>query len=318
MWIYAARRVLYAIPIALGVSIICFALIYMAPGDPLSMVVPPSATQDDINYLKHLYGFDQPVYVQYLHWLVRALRGDLGISIQTNEAVVGAVFPAFFNTLVISLAAIVIAAIAAVALGALSAQRQGKLLDRVVTFFSIAGVSIPNYWLGILLIILFSVEYRLLPATGMGASGQALFNLGDPSQYVYAILPVLALTFVPLGIILRNTRAAVSHVLVQEFITTLVAKGMSRRAILRHAIRNAAPSIIAVVGLQFGYLVGGSILVETIFSWPGAGFLLNKAILTRDVPVLQGTILILAIWFIVLNLVVDLIQAAVDPRLARH
>lgn len=318
MWIYAARRVLYAIPIALGVSVICFALIYMAPGDPLSMVVPPSATQDDINYLKHLYGFDQPVHVQYLHWLWRALRGDLGVSIQTNEAVVGAVFPAFLNTLVISVAAIVIAACIAVALGALSAQRQGGVLDRVVTFFSIAGVSIPNYWLGILLVILFSVEYRLLPATGMGASGHAIFNFSDPAQYAYVILPVLTLTFVPLGIILRNTRAAVGHVLVQDFITTLVAKGMSRGVVLRHAVRNAAPQIIAVIGLQFGYLVGGSILVETIFSWPGAGFLLNKAILTRDVPVLQGTILVLAIWFIALNLCVDLIQAAVDPRLARY
>jgi peptide/nickel transport system permease protein len=178
-------------------------------------------------------------------------------------------------------------------------------------------VSVPNYWLGIVLIIVFAVELHALPATGMGPEGSDSFSIFHWSQLKYAVLPVLATATVPLGIVMRSTRAAVSEVLSQEFILTLRAKGLGRMAVLRHAVRNALPQALAVMGLQFGYLVGGSILIETIFTWPGTGFLMSKAILTRDIPLLQGAMLVLALCFVAINLVVDLAQTAIDPRIKR-
>jgi peptide/nickel transport system permease protein len=181
----------------------------------------------------------------------------------------------------------------------------------------VIGISVPNYWFAIVLIIIFAVELRVLPATGMGSAGSAGFNPLQWSQLKYAVLPVIATALVPLGIIMRSTRAAIADILSQEFILTLRAKGLRGGGVLRHALRNALPQVLTVMGLQFGYLVGGSILIETIFTWPGTGFLLNKAILTRDIPMLQGAILVLALWFVVINLVVDLLQTAIDPRIKR-
>jgi peptide/nickel transport system permease protein len=167
------------------------------------------------------------------------------------------------------------------------------------------------------LIIVFAVELGVLPATGMGSKGSDDFSLANWAQFRYAILPIITMSMVPLGIIMRSTRSAVAEVLAYDFVETLRAKGLGELAVLRHAVSNALPQILAVMGLQFGYLVGGSILIETIFTWPGTGFLLSKAILTRDIPVLQGAILILALCFVATNLVVDLIQTAVDPRIKR-
>lgn len=317
MWIHFLRRLLLTVPIALGVSSICFALVYLAPGDPLSAVVPANATPDDIAMLRNAYGFDQPIHVQYVRWLSKAVRGDLGKSLQTGGPVGPEVLTAFCNTLVIAMAATVLALLLALLGGALSAWYEGGPFDRVSTGISVAALSLPNYWVGILLIIAFSVEAQLLPASGMGANAGARFDFGDPDQYRHALLPVLALALVPTGIILRSTRAAVAGFLSQDFTVALRARGLAGRRILWHAFVNAAPQILAVVGLQFGYLVGGSILVETVFNWPGIGSLLNKSILTRDVPTLQGSVLLLAMWFVLINLVVDVQQALLDPRIGR-
>jgi peptide/nickel transport system permease protein len=178
-------------------------------------------------------------------------------------------------------------------------------------------VSIPNYWLGIVLVIIFAVNLGVLPATGMGSKGSTSFDIFDWGQVRYAILPVFTMALVPLGIIMRTTRSAVAEVLGQDFVEMLRAKGLGPLPVLRHAVRNALPQVLTVMGLQFGYLVGGSILIETIFTWPGTGFLMSKAIMTRDVPLLQGAILILALTFVAINLVVDLVQTAVDPRIKR-
>jgi peptide/nickel transport system permease protein len=202
-------------------------------------------------------------------------------------------------------------------LGTIAAYYLGRPIDRIVTGISVVGVSVPNYWLGIVLIIVFAVELGWLPATGMGSKGSDDFSLANWGQVKYAILPIITLSMVPLGIIMRSTRSAVAEVLAHDFVQTLRAKGLGELAVLRHAVANALPQILAVMGLQFGYLVGGSILIETIFTWPGTGFLLIKAILTRDIPVLQGAILILALCFVATNLVVDLLQTAVDPRIKR-
>lgn len=317
MWLYAFRRILLAIPIAIGVTIICFTLVYLAPGDPVQNLLPPDASQADVAYLKHAYGLDQPVPIQYAKWLIRALSGDFGISIQTNRPVLGEVLHALANTLIVSVGAMTVAFPLAVILGAFAAYHAGRLPDRIATGVAVTGISVPNYWFAIVLIIVFAVELHLLPATGMGTAGSTGFNPLQWSQLKYAVLPIIATSLVPLGIIMRSTRAAVADTLSQEFILTLRAKGLGNGAVLRHALRNALPQVLTVMGLQFGYLVGGSILIETIFTWPGTGFLLNKAILSRDIPMLQGAMLVLALWFVVINLIVDLLQTAIDPRIKR-
>lgn len=317
MWSYAARRLLYAVPIALGVTVVCFGLVFLAPGDPVQMLLPPDASAADAEFLKKLYGFDKPIPIQYANWLMRALAGDLGTSLQTNRPVLGEVTRALSNTVVISLGAVLLAFSLAFVLGTAAAYYAGRPADRAITALSVVGVSIPNYWFGMVLIIIFAVELGVLPATGMGSEGSNSFSLLDWGQVKYAILPVITMSMVPLGIIMRNTRSAVAEVLAHDFVQTLRAKGLRETAVLRHAVRNAFPQVLAVMGLQFGYLVGGSILIETIFTWPGTGFLLSKAILTRDIPVLQGAILVLALCFVATNLAVDLLQTAIDPRIKR-
>ncbi len=202
-------------------------------------------------------------------------------------------------------------------MGALAGCFPGRWLDRTVTGTAVVGVSLPNYWLGIVLVIFFAVQYMWLPATGMGPNGSSSFHLLQWSNAKFLVLPVVTLAMIPIGIIARTTRAAVAEVRNQDFVQTLRAKGLSEWAVTRHVLKNSLPQVLAVMGLQFGYLLGGSILVETVFTWPGSGFLLSKAIINRDVPVLQGTILVLALIFVATNLVVDLLQSLIDPRLRR-
>ena len=314
-------RLLYALPIALGVSVVCFALVFLAPGDPLQTVMPPDATQEMIDLVKRAYGFDKPLPIQFLHWLWSVLHGDFGLSVATRRPVATEVGTALANTLVLAAFAVPLSFVIGAALGVIAgcapATWFGKLLDRLVTGTAVLGVSVPNYWLGLVLVILFAVEYSWLPASGMGTGGSADFSIWRWSDLRFAVLPVITLSLVPVGIIARTTRAAVMDVRSQDFVTTLRAKGLSEPAVIRHILKNAAPGMLAVMGLQFGYLMGGSILVEPVFAWPGSGALLGRAIINRDVPVLQGAILCLALIFVATNLIVDLIQVALDPRVRR-
>lgn len=189
-------------------------------------------------------------------------------------------------------------------------------VDKFASILSVVGVSIPHYWLGILMVIIFSVELNWLPATGAGPGGSRDWAW-DWAHIKHLILPAVTMSVIPMGIVARTVRALVADILQQEFVTGLHAKGLLDRGVLAHVIKNAAPTALAVMGLQLGYLLGGSILIETVFSWPGTGFLLGQAIFQRDLPLLQGTILVLAIFFVVLNLVVDVVQTALDPRLQR-
>ncbi|PZP41053.1 MAG: ABC transporter permease [Azospirillum brasilense] len=314
MLVYIQRRLLAVLPIALGVSIICFLLVYLAPGDPLQTMLPPDADAETVAKLKALYGLDRPLPVQYLSWLGNVLMGDLGRSIATGRPVLEEILRSLGNTVLLSLLAVLIAFPVAIALGAIAGYRAGSWLDRMVTGTAILGVSVPNYWLGIVLVILFSVEAQILPASGMGPGGSASIGW---STVPFMILPVITLSMIPVGIIARTARSAITEVMAQEFVTTLRANGLPESKAIRHVLKNALPPILAVMGLQFGALMGGSILVETVFAWPGTGFLLSKAILTRDIPVLQGTILVLAMIFVVTNLTVDLVQTAIDPRIKR-
>lgn len=315
---YVIRRILFAIPIALGVSVVCFSLVYLAPGDPLQTVLPPDATAETIAVVRHAYGFDRPIPVQYLIWLWHVLQGDFGRSIATRRLVSLEVSGALANTAMLALFAAPLSFGLGWAMGAIAGWYPGRAVDRLVTGAAVIGVSLPNYWLGIVLVILFAVEFMVLPASGMGQSGSAAFSLWRWSDARFLVLPVITLAMIPIGIIARSTRAAVAEVRGLDFVTTLRAIGLGERAVIRHVLKNAAPQVLAVMGLQFGYLVGGSILVETVFTWPGSGFLLNKAIINRDIPVLQGTILTLSLIFVATNLVVDLLQAALDPRIRRR
>ena len=314
---YVAHRILLAIPIAFGVSVVCFSLVYLAPGDPLQTILPSDATQDMVTQIKHAYGLDRPLPVQYLLWLAHVVTGDFGMSISTRRPVILEVTGALYNTLILTSFAVPLAFVTGYTMGALAGCFPGRAVDRIVTGAAVVGVSLPNYWLGIVLVIIFAVELMALPATGMGPQGSAQFDILRWSNAQYLILPVITLSMIPVGIIARTTRAAVAEVLNQDFVTTLRAKGLSELAVIRHVLKNSAPQVLAVMGLQFGYLMGGSILIETVFTWPGSGFMLSKAIINRDIPVLQGTILFLSMIFAATNLVVDLLQSLIDPRIRR-
>jgi peptide/nickel transport system permease protein len=317
VWLYALRRLLMTIPILLGVTIICFALVKLAPGDPVQNLVRPETPPEDIAKLRAYYGLDQPVVIQYFVWLWRVVCGDLGTSIANNAPVASEVLRAFQNTIVIALISVVLAFFASMGLGIIAATRQGGLVDRFVTAIAVFGISVPTFWLAVVLVIVFAVNINWLPATGMGSGGSHDFNYFDWEDFKFAVMPIIALALPPLGIMTRTTRSALSEILNQDFILTLRAKGLSEFSIIMHAVRNIMPGAVAMLGLQLGYLIGGSVLVETVFTWPGTGFLLNKAILTRDIPLLQGTILVLATVFVLINLVVDLLQSLVDPRIKR-
>jgi peptide/nickel transport system permease protein len=317
MWLYAIRRLVLTIPILLGVTIICFALVKIAPGDPVQSLLPPNASQADIEKLRTLYGLDKPVVIQYLIWLWQVLSGNLGTSIANNAPVASEVFRAFGNTIVISIIAVALSFVLSLILGVIAAYRVGGLVDRLVTALSVFGISVPTFWLGVVLVIVFAVNLKWLPATGMGSGQSGGFNYFNWDDLKFAVMPIVALALPPLGIMTRTTRSTVVETLNQDFVQTLRAKGLGEYHVILHALRNALPQILAMLGLQLGYLIGGSVLVETVFTWPGTGFLLNKAILTRDIPLLQGTILVLAVAFVLINLIVDLAQSLVDPRLKR-
>lgn len=316
MLLYLFRRLLYTLPIAIGVSIVCFALIHLAPGDPLQSVIPEGASAEAVAQIKEAYGFDKPLPVQYVLWLARVLQGDFGVSIVTRRPVLSEVAPAIANTITLSSSAILIGFCAGITLGLIAGYNNGTWIDRAVTALSVTGVSVPHYWLGMVLVVIFAVHLGMLPAMGMGAKGSATFAL-DWESMRHLILPAIAMSVIPAGIISRSVRGTVAEVLKQDYVQTLHAKGLPSRRVFVHVAKNAAPTVLAIMGLQLAQLLGGSILIETVFSWPGTGFLLNTAIFTRDLPILQGTILVLAMFFVTINLLVDLLQTAFDPRIKR-
>ena len=316
MFSYIVKRLLYAIPIALSVTLVSFMLVYLAPGDPLNAIAPSDAPVEVIQALKSAYGLDKPLPIQYGMWLVRAVQGDLGKSIASGREVRTEVMSAVGNTLILAGVAGLAGVLAGCMLGALAGYWHGSVIDRIATALSVVGVSIPHYWLGLVLTIIFSTKLNWFPAMGAGPGGSAQW-LWDYAHIRHLVLPALTLSVIPLGIITRTVRALVADMLGQEFVIALRARGLSNAAIFRHVAKNTAPTVLAVAGLQIGYLMGGSILVETVFAWPGTGFLLNTAIFQRDIPLLQGTILVLCRFFVALNLAVDIVQPLIDPRMGR-
>ena len=309
---YVLRRLVYTLPIAFGVSVVVFALIHLAPGDPLSAIMG----EVDARLLAEMraqFGYDKPIIVQYFIWLGNVVTGDFGYSLRTGAPVLPIVLAAAVNTIAIGILASLVGFSAGIVAGMFAGYQNGSWLDKVVSATAISGVSMPSYWLAIILVIVFSVELGWLPSMGAAADA-ALYSREALSHMV---LPSLALAAIPCAIVARTTRACVMEILSQEFVEALRARGLSERRILLHVTRNAMPTVLAVMGLQFAHLLAGSILIETVFSWPGTGYLLNLAIFDRDMPLLQGTILLLSMFFVLANLVVDIAQTWVDPRISR-
>jgi peptide/nickel transport system permease protein len=316
MLTYIAKRLLHTLPVAFGVSLVCFMLVHIAPGDPLTSVLPPDASAQLQQEMRVIYGFDRPLPVQYGLWVWKTLQGDLGVSIATGRPVAGELWRALGNTLMLAVLATMIGFLLGCLFGFVAGYFRGSWPDKLASFISIIGVSVPHYWLGMVLVIIFSVQLNWLPATGAGPGGSADW-VWDWVHIKHLILPAVTMSVIPMGIVSRTVRALVADILSQEFIVGQCAKGLLDTGVFRHVVKNAAPTALAVMGLQLGYLLGGSILIETVFSWPGTGFLLGQAIFQRDLPLLQGTILVLAMFFVALNLIVDVVQTMLDPRVQR-
>jgi peptide/nickel transport system permease protein len=331
MLTYIVKRVVGVIPVLLCVSMLVFGFLRMIPGDPALIMLGERATQENINRVREQLGLNKPLHQQYLTFLGNALRGDLGRSVLRQEAVGEQIVRRFPATLELTLAAILIALVVGIPAGMISAVRRGSWFDTASMLVALTGVSMPIFWLGLMLIFLFSVVLHLLPTGGRLAAGMEftpITNLllldavlkGDPNILFQALrhlaLPALALGTIPMAIIARMTRSAMLEVLSQDYVRTARAKGLRESTVvIRHALRNAWLPIITVVGLQVGRLLSGAILTETVFSWPGIGRWLIDAIYARDYPIVQGVTLFIAIIFVAVNLIVDVLYALVDPRI---
>jgi len=310
---FIVRRSLQALPVLFGVSLAVFLLVNMMPGSAIDMLLPAEATQELVEQVKRIYGMDRPLWERYAAWLLQLMRGDLGTSVFSAKAIAPDLLEALGNTLQLATLSAIVGFTSGTILGFFAGTSSSRAVDKTLSIFAIVGVSVPHYWLGIVLVVVFSVTLNLLPAQGMGAPGLPM----TWEQIQHLILPVITLSLIPMGIIARLVRATVLDVLSRDFVASLDARGLYRSTVLLHVAKNVAPAVLALMGLQFGYLLGGSILIETVFNWPGVGNLLNLAIFRRDIPVIQASILMLALFFVVINLAVDILQAVIDPRMRR-
>jgi peptide/nickel transport system permease protein len=314
MFGYLFRRLLAAIPILIGVSVVVFVTLKLTPGNPVDSLLGPTSTPEDRAQLTKQLGLDKAVPVQYWDWLSRIVRGNFGTSIAQQLPAKPIVLHAFANTLILAGFAAVIAIVFGVALGALSAIRTGRVSGTAAAGFSLFAVSVPQYSLALLLIIVFSVHFHLLPPTGMhdpaGPGGLA-------DLFRHLLLPGICAALVSLGIIARMFRSSMLEVLGQDFFESYRARGLPMWRIYLHAFHNTLPSFLTVAGLQVGYLLGGVVFVETVFSWPGIGLLVYNSISQRDLPVIQASVLVSAVAFVAINVIVDVLHATIDPRIRR-
>jgi peptide/nickel transport system permease protein len=309
---YIIQRVLSLIPVLLGVTLLVFLVMQLAPGDPAQIMLGPKATETSLAQLRHELGLDQPLYVQYGRWLARVVQGDWGRSIQLKREVLPFIVGRFRNTAYLMILAVLFACSVGVPAGILSAVRQYKLDDRLAMVLVLMGFSLPVFWLGIILQIIFGLKLGILPVSGMQSPGQT----GTLDLVKHLILPSLALAMGATAIIARMTRSSMLEIIRQDFVRTARAKGLNERlTISRHAVKNALIPVVTVVGLQVGYLLGGDILIETVFSYPGIGLAMVNGILARDFPLVQGAILLVASAYVLVNLSVDIFYAYLDPRI---
>jgi peptide/nickel transport system permease protein len=308
---YVLRRLLQAIPVLLGVSLVAFALVRLVPGDPVTALLGPGYNEQQASILRQEYALDRPMPVQYLAWLARAVRGDFGESFFTGQPVLRAIVERLPVTLELTAIGITFAVLVGVPIGVVSAVRPGRFVDHLVRIVGLLGISVPGFWLGTVLILLVSLRLGWLP------SGRFVHLWDDPAENLRRmLLPGLALGTAVAAVVMRTARAAMLDAVNTDYVRTARAKGLGPRAVIvRHALRNALVPIVTVIGLQAGYLLGGSVVIEQVFSLPGVGRLALQAITSRDYALLQGTILFVAAAFVLVNLLVDLLYARLDPRI---
>ena len=300
---YLAQRLVASAVTLLGVSVIVFLMVRLLPGDPAQVLAGLLATEEDVARLRVDLGLNQPLHVQYGIFLARLAHGNLGRSARTSQPVMDELRPRLRATLSLAVISAVLAAFAGIAAGALAATRPYSGFDYILSLATLFGVSMPTYWLGLMLIIVFAVHLNWLPAAGSEGAGSL-------------ILPALTLAAFSVALIARMTRASMLEVLGQEYVRTARAKGVGETLVVaRHALRNALVPILTVIGLQFGTLLGGAVLTESVFGWPGMGLLLIESIFSRDYAMVQGIVLVFSSLFILTNLVVDLLYVAIDPRI---
>jgi peptide/nickel transport system permease protein len=306
MLTFAFRRLLLAVPVLLGVIFAVMLTLDLIPGDPVALMLGDAATKENIARFRDFLGLDKPLPVRYLHYLGRLSRGDLGQSFQQNRPVVDELAEAWPATLQLTGAALVLATLVGVGAGVVSAVWPRSLFDALARLGSLFGLSMPTFWIGLVLIVVFSLWVPLFPVGGVGSPR-------------HLVLPAVTLALPSLAMVARMTRSSVLEVLREDYVRTARAKGVAERlVVVKHALRNAAIPILTLVGLQAGQLLGGAVLTETVFAWPGLGRLMVKAIFARDYVLLQGAILVFALAFVIVNLVVDLSYGALDPRVSRQ
>ena len=297
------RRMLLTVPVLLGVATLVFSLIHLIPGDPVQSMLGEGASPESVNELRTRLGLDRPLYVQYLSFLKGVAHGNLGTSLRTSEPVTSAIADRMPATFELAAAAMLVAIVIAIPLGVLAAARAGTIVDHLATTLALIGISMPNFWLGPLLALVFAVELGWLPVSGRGTLAQL-------------VLPAVTLGAPLAAVLARTTRASVIDELRELYVLAARARGVSRlRAVLKHAFRNSLIPIVTVLGLQLGAVLTGAVITETIFAWPGVGRLLIQSIGFRDYPLVQGCILLIALTYVSMNLLTDLAYGLLDPRI---
>jgi peptide/nickel transport system permease protein len=300
---YILRRIGLLVPVVIGVVTMVFLIVHFIPGDPVEIMLGEQAQAVDKETLRRQMGLDKPLHVQYVDFLARLARGDLGRSLHTKRPVLESIVRRLPATLELALAAMVVALVLAIPLGLLSAYKKDTVVDQGSMLFALLGISMPNFWLGPLLIIVFSLKLGWLPVSGRGS-------------LAHIVLPAITLGTAMAAILTRMTRASMLDVIQSDYITTARAKGVREsRVVLKHAFRNALIPVVTIVGLQIGGLLAGSIITETIFAWPGIGRLAIQAINARDYPLVQGCVLVIALGYVLVNFLTDLLYGLIDPRI---
>ena len=308
---YIIRRILYAIPVLFIITVIVFSLIHLIPGDPVRMIFGVRATQEKVAVVKAELNLDKPIYIQYYIWIKGVLKGDFGDSLRSNEPVLPTILPKLVNTFILTMTSLIFSIIVSIIFGVIAASRRNTMTDFTVMGVAIFGISIPIFWSGIISILFFSSFLHILPSMGY------VSFIKDPIAGIrHLILPAGVLGFALTSYTTRMTRSQMIDVLNQDYVITARAKGLGERLVIyKHALKNALIPIVTAIGLEFGYLMGGQVLIEQIFAWPGIGKLVVNAIFNRDYTIIQGVVLVVAVIFVFVNLLVDITYAFLNPKI---
>ena len=312
MLTYLIRRILVAIPVLLGITFITFAILNLTPGDPIRiMLATEQITPEVAVRLTEFYGLDRPWYIQYARYLGNLFRGDLGVSITSRADIASNIANRLPNTILLAVSSMILALVISIPVGIISATRRNSVADYTALTAAMIGVSMPSFWLGLLLLLQFGLVWKILPIWGVGHLSDGIWDFVS-----HLILPSVTMGTGLAALLARLTRASFLEVLTQDYVRTARAKGLRERVVLyRHALRNALIPVVTTAGLQFGYLLGGAVIIESIFSWPGLGRMTIQAIQKRDLPVIQASTLIFAICFVLVTLLVDILYVFIDPRI---